>query len=312
MVSRASITNRVLYLQLVFLSATWLAGIYVNGFVAILPGEPLDSILLTPAVASHIFVASLSAVTGFALLPLVWKSGARRAASFLILADVSIVIAGLSGLAFLLGGASDSWQSMSMASAFITAFFLTFLSLAAFDRPTRPTPGGSGGLPFALSLVALACFYGVFTSGIYVNLFVAGPVFSLPLGLELSAFKAAERTAPFIFHEVIGALTLAALGSLSFSLWSKGMKRLTLVSALPVLFVAYSAYVGSLNVVSPLSPVSGGEAAVLIPMLSAAALISAMLITMLVALRTRSSGQPDAGPAADSTAVRRLKYLSAL
>ena len=53
----------VLGLQLIFLSATWLAGIYVNGFVPILPGTSTEAILLNPAVELHVVLASLSAAT---------------------------------------------------------------------------------------------------------------------------------------------------------------------------------------------------------------------------------------------------------
>ena len=57
--------------------------------------------------------------------------------------------------------------------------------------------------------LVLVLFYTVFVTGIYVNLFVAGPIFSLPLNSEPAAFARAESSVPFIGHEVLGLVLLA-------------------------------------------------------------------------------------------------------
>ena len=286
-------------LQLVFLSATWLAGIYVNGFVPIVPGMTTESILLNPAVESHVVVATLSAATSVFIVSLAWVNGQRRSTALSLLAVFSIVLAGDSGIDFVLGGGSGSAESMMMASAFVTAVFLTFLSMAntktdGGSLESRGAPRGRLGerTPLLLCSVALLLFYSVFISGIYVNLFVAGPVFSLPLGLEPAAFAQAEHSAAFVAHEAFGVALLVTLALFTVSLWSSGARMLSLVSAVPASLVAYSAYVGSLNLTSP--PVSAasssGVLSVLTPMLSSAGFMAATVVTMLLALRIRTNG----------------------
>jgi hypothetical protein len=152
--------------------------------------------------------------------------------------------------------------------------------------------------PLALCYSALLLSYAVFVTGIYVNLFVAGPVFSLPLGLESAAFRQAEGSPAFAAHEALGAALLVTLALLAISLWFGGARRLSVVSAVPVLLVAYSAYVGSLNLTSsPVAAVSssGGALSALVPMLSSAGLMAAIVVTMLIAVRMRRpSGGADA------------------
>ena len=286
-------------LQLVFLSATWLAGIYVNGFVTIIPGSSAGDILLNPAVDSHIVLATLSAATSVFILALAWARESRRLTVLTLLASFSIVLAGDSGLAFVLGGGSDSAQSMIMATSFVTAIFFTFLAMASL-KPDGGSPSYGGratsrGALFSCYL-ALLLFYGVFVTGIYVNLYVAGPVFSLPLGLELAAFRQAESSPSFLIHEGLGGALLVSLVVFAVSLWSVGARRTSMISAVPALLVAYSAYVGSLNLTSPPVPAvssSGGAVSVIVPMLSSAGLISAIVITMLLALRIRARSAAD-------------------
>jgi hypothetical protein len=286
-------------LQLVFLSATWVAGIYVNGFVPIVPGTSAEVILLNPAVESHVVLATLSAATSVFILALAWAADAsRRQIAAALLAALSIVLAGDSGLAFVLGGGSDSAQSMIMATAFVTALFLTFLSMTsrrAEDRPSESRVGAgqrvtTGRAPLLLCCSALLLFYAVFVTGIYANLFVVGPVFSLPRNSELAAFTMAEHSAAFVTHEALGGALLLALVLFSALLWSTGTRKLSLVSAGPALLVAYSAYVGSLNLTSPPVPAvstAGGPFSMLVPMLSAAGFMAAIVITMLLALKIR-------------------------
>ena len=54
--------------QPIFLAATWVAGIYVNGFVSILPWTAASAILLEPAVDVHVALATLSAAIATVLL----------------------------------------------------------------------------------------------------------------------------------------------------------------------------------------------------------------------------------------------------
>ena len=210
-------------LQLVFLSATWLAGIYVNGFVAIIPGTDAAAIVLNPAVESHVVLATLSAATSVFLVALAWASGSRRTTAATILAALSIVLAGDSGLALVLGGGTDSAQSMIMGGAFVTAVFITFLSMACAKPDREPRgyrPETSRAALFSCYL-ALLLFYGVFVTGVYVNVFVAGPALSLPSALEPAAFRQAESTAPFLIHEALGGALLATLIVLSLSLFAR-------------------------------------------------------------------------------------------
>ena len=161
--------------------------------------------------------------------------------------------------------------------------------------PQASKPGLEAGRKSARRHAVLLCFialsvsYCVFVSGIYVNLFVTGPVFSLPLDFQLAAFRQAEATTPFLLHEVLGGALLASLAALAVFLWVGGTRRLSLVAAIATLLVAYSAYVGSLNIASPLAPTPPGLASVAIPMLSAAAFIGAIVATMLVTLSFRKA-----------------------
>lgn len=291
----ASLIRKIEYvsrLQLGFLSATWLAGIYVNGFVPIVPGTDAGTILLIPAVGLHVVLASLSAATSVFIFALAWASGSKRAAVFSFLASASIVVAGDSGLAFVLGGASDDAESMIMATAFITAIFLTFLSMVSLPADPAATRGKAAGrAPLVLCCLSLSLAYAVFVTGIYVNLFVAGPVFSLPLNSESAAFTQAEQSAPFVLHELLGAALLLTLALLTVSLWLAGTRRLSLLSAVPVFFVAYSSYVGSLNLTSPVSASPTGALSALVPMLSAAGFMAAIVITMLLTSRVRNNAR---------------------
>jgi phosphate acetyltransferase len=76
-------------LQLVFLSVTWLAGIYVNGFVPILPGTGTEAILLNPAVESHVVLATLSAATSVFILAL--QDRAQGHNGLMAFADCAVV-----------------------------------------------------------------------------------------------------------------------------------------------------------------------------------------------------------------------------
>jgi len=297
--SLARRTALVLRIELLLLAATWLAGIYVNGFVPIIPGESASEILLNPWVASHVVFALLSFGTSIAALSLASVAGPRRVLVFALFATVSIAAAGTSGLLFVLGGASDSNESMVMATAFITALFLSFLALVRLgtDGPSSGTATPEwrvlASAPSILCGLALGLFYAVFVSGVYVNLFVAGPVFSLPLNSELPAFTRAEHTAPFVLHEGLGAALLLATALLAIVTWSRGARKLATLSTVVALLVAYSAYVGSTNLTSPPVPaVSGGVLSVVVPMISAAALIAALLITMMLAVVMRTERAP--------------------
>jgi len=274
-------------LQLLFLSLTWLAGIYVNGFVAIPPGSSAQTVLLNPAVASHVVIASLSAATSVFLVALAWASGSRRLIGFTLLASLFVALAGDSGLNLVLGEGSESFQSMIMATAFVTALFLTFLSMIGFGSQDGWSASGerlAGRGPLNLCYIALVLFYSVFVTGIYVNLFVAGPVFSLPVNSQLLAFVQSEGAAAFIFHEALGGVLLATLVVLMVWLGAAGAKRLARNCAVPTLLVAYSAYVGSLNLTSPLAI----GVSVWIPMLSSAGLMAAIVATMLITMKVRA------------------------
>lgn len=288
----ASLASKIIYasrLQLLFLSLTWLAGINVNGFVAIVPGTDAGAILTTPAVAEHVILGALSAVTGALILGLAWADGERRVIAFSMLSVVAIVVAGSSGLSFVLGGASDSAQSMMMATGFIAALFLTFLALASVNGEwgRSKTYSEVSSLAAPAGELALLLFLGVFVSGMYVNLYVAGPVFSLPLAKQAAAFAKAEASGAFVAHEALGGLLLLALVLLTLSL--RRDRRLGAVAALASILVAYSAYVGSLNLTtSPTSMISSQGT----DLLSSAGLMGALVITMLLVIKVRSDQAP--------------------
>ena len=246
----ASLANKIAAaarLQLVFLSVTWLAGINVNGFVPILPGTGAGMILSDPSVAIHVVLGALTAATSVFILALAWADGSMRTSSYSLLAVVAMVAAGYSGISFVLGGGSSSEASMAMATAFIAALFFTFLALGSV-RSESGTPSGrevTGPSSLPLGALALAFFFLVFVSGMYVNLYVAGPVYSLPLAKEAAAFSRAEGSAGFIAHEALGALLLLTLSAFAVSL--RRARSRALVAVIPFVLVAYSAYVGSLN-----------------------------------------------------------------
>lgn len=273
--------------QLFLFSATWVAGIYVNGFVAIFPGTSTEAILLDPPVTAHVVLASLTLATSVVMLVMVATSGERRSTLLACLTLTSVVVAGVSGLSFVLGGASDSWDSMAMAGGFITALFLSFLTFALLRGALSGIPT-EGKWTTIVALVTLLLCYCVFVTGVYINLFVTGPVFSLPLAFELSAFRQAELSWPFVLHELLGGALLLSLATLALSLGLGGARRLSLVAWLGFLLVAYSAFVGSLNLASPLSPTPPGLLSVLVPMLSATAFVAAIVVTMLLTLSLRA------------------------
>jgi hypothetical protein len=276
-------------LQLVFLSATWLAGINVNGFVPILPGTGAGMILSNPSVAIHVVLGALTAATSVFILALAWADGSMRTFSYSLLAATAVVVAGYSGISFVLGGGSSSEASMVMATAFIAALFLTFLALGSVrsesDGLPRPEAIGPSSIP--LGALALALFLLVFVSGMYVNLYVAGPAYSLPLAKEAAAFSQAERSLAFIAHEALGGLLLLTL--LAFAVSLRRARSRALVAVIPVVLVAYSAYVGSLNLDSHLPLASVGQATGL---LSSLGLMVALVVTMLLVVKARSDRSP--------------------
>ena len=287
MASLARKAEYALGCQLVFLSATWLAGIYVNGFVPILPGTPAQLVLLNPAVESHIILASLSAATSALIVGLASATGSRRLIGLASLALITLVVAGDSGLAIVLGGGSEAAQSMVMATAFVTALFLTFFVIRDVSRGDREsaTSGQSrtwaaGRAARTFCYLSLVFFYAIFVSGMYVNLFVAGPVFSLPLGLQLAAMSRAEQSVPFVVHEALGGALFVALVILVVSLWAGGSRRLSLVAVVPAALVSYSAYVGSLNLTA-LAPMGSA----LESMVSSTGLMAAIILTMLIGMK---------------------------
>jgi hypothetical protein len=276
----ASLASKIAYasgLQLLFLSLTWLAGINVNGFVAIVPGTGAGAILTIPSVAEHVVLGALSAATGALIVGLALAEGSRRVVAFSVLAVAAIVVAGASGIFFVLGGASSSDQSMLMATAFIAAIFLTFLALASNNPEAGRTWRSAevSRLSFPAGTLALVLFFGVFVTGMYVNLFVAGPVYSLPVAKQAAAFAKAEGTAGFVLHEALGGLLLLTLIVLAA----------TLLRYQKLGVVAYSAYVGSLNLTSSGVAVVSGQGPEL---LSSVGLIAALVMTMLLVIKVRA------------------------
>jgi len=283
----ASLASKMAYasrMQLLFLSLTWLAGINVNGFVAVIPGTGAGAILTIPPVAEHVVLGALSAATGALIVGLAWAAGSRRVLGFSLLAVAAIVVAGASGISFVLGGASSSDQSMMMATAFIAAIFLTFLALASIrpegPRPWRASDVSKASLP--AGGLALVLFFGVFVTGMYVNLFVAGPVYSLPLAKQAAALAKAEGSAGFIFHEALGGLLLLAVVVMAATLLRQ--RGLGVAASLAAALVAYSAYVGALNLTSTGVVAVSGQGTQL---LSSVGLMAALVITMLLVIRVR-------------------------
>jgi hypothetical protein len=288
----ASLANKIAWasrVQLVFLSVTWLAGINVNGFVPILPGTGAGMILSNSSVAIHVVLGALTAATGVFILALAWADGSIRTFSYSVLAAVAIVVAGYSGISFVLGGGSSTEASMVMATAFIVALFLTFLALVSVrsESDGSPRPEAIGPYSVSLGAVALTLFFLVFVSGMYVNLYVAGPVYSLPLAKEAAAFSQAEGTAGFVAHEALGGLLLLTL--LAFAVSLRRSRSLALVAVIPVALVAYSAYVGSVNLDSHLPVVGVGQATEL---LSSLGLMVGLVVTMLLVAKARSDRSP--------------------
>ena len=271
------------YVQMALYFATWTSGIYANGYVFVLPPATL---LTNLAVVAHAFSGVLTLGVGMALLALTWAHGSRRSALCALAAAVAIASAEVSGLSFALGPGSDI-VSMAMAVGFITAVFMTFFSSLSLREKTQGReddgsgPRQEGVRPLLHILyMELFLFCLVFLSGMYVNLWVAGGIFSMPPAVARGMLAGAIYSPPFAAHAMLGILLLGAGVASTASLWRKGLKRWLFLSVASTSLIGYSALVGVLNMTA-LS--DGGYLVFLVvPMLSAAGFMASLLASVLL------------------------------
>ena len=291
---------RLSYVQLVLYVVTWLAGIYVNGFVPS-PSDNGGSVVaffLSPAVITHFLLAALTAAVGIMLLASGWIFQLKRFTILTGLSLVSIAIAGTGGLSFVFGIGDSNLDSMLMATSFITAVYLSFLAILNLKK-TR-FPERISRFTKNLSVATLALFYLVFVSGIYLNLYVASSVFSEPPVIEQKMLGQMVTSPTALFHETSGTLLLLLMIFFTIGLFRSLPKKLVLRGLFATLFVLYSLLVGAFENIEPvLVPASSSIQSVqsdlsyvfsseVIPLLSAVGFLAALVILMSVVHEMRT------------------------
>jgi hypothetical protein len=285
---------RLSYVQLALYVATWLAGIYINGFVPI-PSDNGGSVVtffLSQAVITHFLLAALTATVGIMLLASGWIFQLKRFTILTGISLASIAIAGTGGLSFVFGIGDSNLDSVLMATCFITAVYLSFLAILNLNKTRFPEkmPQVSKNL----SVATLALFYLVFVSGIYLNLYVASSVFSEPPAVEQKMLGQLVTSPTALFHETSGTLLLLMMIFFTIGLFRSFPKKFALRALIATILVLYSLLVGAFENIEPvLVPASlsiesaqNGLAHLLssevIPLLSAAGFLAALVILMSV------------------------------
>lgn len=290
--------RRLSNLQFILYIITWLVGIYINGFEPSPPesaGGSAFAFFLNPVVVAHFALAVTTAVVGIMLLSLGWIYGLRRFLLFNAVALASISIAGAGGTSYVFAIGNPNQDSMIMATSFITAAYTSFLSILTMREPSRVEIASRAevGTSLKLSVAVLGLFYVVFVSGMYVNLFVASSIFSLPPSVARQMLGQMLYSPSGLIHEISGLVLLSLSLALAVLLHRSHRKNLANRAVAVMSLVAYSMFVGILmNVVPAFSPatvatgVPGGlnylVVEVIVPMLSAAAFVISMLVAMSI------------------------------
>ncbi len=294
--SGADKIQRLAYLQMVLYLAIWLFGIYINGFEPSPQetGASSVSFFLSPIVITHFVLGISTAALGFVLLTLGWVYKLKKFVLLMALSLVSITVAATGGLTFVFGIGNQNFDSMLMATGFLTAFYLTFLSLLAdksISLKNKKT--------LTLSFSVLGLFYVVFLSGMYVNLFVASSVFSEPPAIAQKMLFGMVTSPPALIHEISGVLLLVLVTALTISLLCTRLSKLGRMGIISSLLVAYSLLQGVLSNIAPIFESQSGTlvsqtglvqaiTSVVEPMISAAGFFISIIITMIIAERLSS------------------------
>jgi hypothetical protein len=283
---------RLAYVQLGLYLAIWVLGIYINGFVpspADTGGSPI-SFLLSHVVITHFLFGTTAAALGLVLLTLGLVHKLQGFSLLIGLSLVAIATAATGGLSFVFEIGSQTFDSMLMATSFITAVFLSFF--AVLRLRARVTQPKQRNRLQNLSLVTLGLFYVVFISGIYVNLFVASSVFSEPPFIANQLLAKMIVSPPALVHETSGVLLLVFSFTLTVTTLQAKMSKLAIYGAISSLLVTYSLLEGvMMNVIPALeTPMESSSSfhfltSVIAPLVSAAGFLTALLITMGVVLR---------------------------
>jgi len=288
--------RRLSYLQLLLYLATWLVGIYINGFVS----SPSDtggstvSFFLSYPVITHFVLAAATASVGIMLLSFGWIYQLRRFTLFSGLSLASIAIAGTGGLSFVFRIGNSNLDSMIMATSFITAVYLTFFAILSTGATRRPQVKGVTRLVQNFSAATLAIFYVVFVSGIYLNLYVASSVFSEPPVIARQMLGNMVTSPAALLHEISGTLLLLLTIMFTVALFRSGLRKLAVRSLVGCLLVWFSLLMGvSENIEPLLVPASSSPLNVqtgidhlftseVLPLLSAAGFLAAIIIVMTI------------------------------
>ena len=234
--------RRLVYTQLFLFVVTWFLGIYINGFVS---GQTVYGIsfLRVHVVTAHfIFGIAILTIAGI-LFSVALKYKLRRATLFSGLALAGVAIAATGGLSFVFGIGNQNIDSMLMATSFITALYLSFLSVL------NPIPkfNVKSNL-IRLSFAVLVFFYIAFLSGMYANIFVASEVFSEPPSIARKMLGSMVLSPSMLFHEITGTLLFALVIVFTILLYRAHLK-LAVRGAISAVLVGYSFFEGiSMNV----------------------------------------------------------------
>ncbi len=284
-------------LQLLLYLATWLVGIYINGFVS----SPSDtggstvSFFLSYPVITHFVLAAATASVGIMLLSFGWIYRLRRFTLFTGLSLAGIAIAGTGGLSFVFGIGNSNLDSMIMATSFITAVYLSFFAILSTGATRRSQVKGITKIVQDLSIATLAFFYVVFVSGIYLNLYVASSVFSEPPVIARQMLGNMVTSPAALLHEISGTFLLLLTITFTVALFRSGLKRLVVRSLVVCLLVLFSLLMGVFENIEPLFvPASHSALNVqngidhlftseVLPLLSAAGFLAAIVVVMTIA-----------------------------
>jgi hypothetical protein len=284
------------YFQLLLYLATWLVGIYINGFVPTPSdtGGSTVTFFLSSPVITHLVLGAASASVGFILLAFGWIYRLRRFVLFTGFSLACIAIAGTSGLSFVFEIGHVNLDSMIMATSFITAIYLSFLAMLSIGKKGMVQLRCERSLVQNLSIATLTFFYGVFVSGIYLNLYVASSVFSEPPVIAQKMLGEMITSPAALLHEIAGTLLLVLTIAFAIALFRSGQRKLAIRGLIGSLLVLYSLLVGVLDNIEPLfvpatssilNPQNGLYhlfSSEIVPLFSAAGFLTAIIIAMTI------------------------------
>lgn len=279
--------RRLAYIQLALYVLVWLFGIYINGFVS--SGNIGFSFLFSPVVIVHFTLAAAVIIVGIMLESMFLLSGLGKSAVLNTISLACLGLAVIGGLTIIFGIGIEQYDSMLMATGYITALYLGFLSMLFAQTPVSKHVANISTL-ILLSFAALVLYYTVFLSGMYTNLFVAASVFSEPPNLAREMLAQMVTSIPVLIHETSSLFLLLVAFVYSFKLFDSKARTYGVLGLLCSLFVLYSLIEGTLMNILPIFqsttiPQSASMQFIeftLAPMLSAAGFMVAIVITLVL------------------------------